>query len=224
MNTYMVKRLILKDWYFNRWTIVSYIAAGAVALVLLGMGNEGAFFAGTILLVTVLIALGIHLTMATVVEERKEMTLPFVMSLPISAREYTTAKILANLLIFLVPWGTLLIASFALIAGSAALPDGLIPFTAVVLTEIFVSTCLILAVALVSESQGWTIGAIVLGNLGFNGFLYFVSHIPSMGSTMKGPDIIWNQAAVTLLLAELAAVLLLLGLTFWLQSRKTDFI
>ena len=42
--------------------------------------------------------------MATVVEERTDQTLPFVMSLPISAAEYTTAKILANLLIFLIPW------------------------------------------------------------------------------------------------------------------------
>ena len=224
MNTSMVKRLILKDWYFNRWTIVSYIAAGAVALVLLGIRNEGAFFAGTILLVTVLIALGIQLAMTTIINERTEQTLPFVMSLPISAKEYTTAKVLANLLIFLVPWVTLVIGCFALIAGSAALPDGLIPFTAVMLTEIFASTCLILAVALVSESQGWTIGAVVLGNLAFNGILYYVSHIPSIAGTMKGPDIVWTQATVTLLLAEIAAVLLLLGLTFWLQSRKTDFI
>ena len=51
--------------------------------------------------------------MVTVVEERNEQTLPFVMSLPISPMEYTTAKILANLLIFLVPLGALMLGSFA---------------------------------------------------------------------------------------------------------------
>ena len=224
MNTFMVKRLILKDWYFYRWPIAGYLAAGALALFLVGNGGEGAFYAGSILILTVLISVGIHLAMATVIQERTDQTLPFVMSLPISAREYTTAKILANLLIFLIPWVALVLGSFAVIAGRPAVPDGLIPVTAIILTEIFMSSVLILAVALVTESQGWTICAIVFGNLLLQAVMYYVSHIPSVAAAMKGPRIVWDQPVVTLLLAELAVILLLLGLTFWLQSRKTDFI
>ncbi len=223
-NTAMVKRLILKDWYFQRWTIAGYLAAGALALVLLGTGGETSFFAGSILMITVLIALGIHLAMATVVQERTEQTLPFVMSLPISPREYTAAKVLANVLIFLIPWVALTLGTFAVIVGRVGMPHGLIPFATLVLVEIFASYCLILAVALVSESQGWTIGAIIFGNLFVQGFLYYVSHIPAIAATLKGPSILWSRPAVTLLLAEVAVILLLLGLTFWLQGRKTDFI
>ena len=86
------------------------------------------------------------------------------------------------------------------------------------------SSVLILAVALVTESQGWAIGAIVFGNLLLQAVMYYVSHIPSVAAAMKGPRIVWDQPVVTLLLAEVAVILLLLGLTFWLQSRKTDFI
>lgn len=219
----MVSRLIFKDWYFLRWPILAYVVAGVIALILIGMGSEGPFFAGNILLLTVLITVGIHLPMATVVEERKDQTLPFVMSLPISAKEYTTAKVLANLLIFLVPWTAMLIGTIAVIAGRTAIPDGLIPFAAIVLVEILASSCLILAVALVSESQVWAIGAIVFGNLFFQGFLYYVSHIPSIADAMKGERVVWGSAEIMLLVGEVAVIGLILGLTFFLQSRKTDF-
>ncbi|HXU33139.1 MAG TPA: ABC transporter permease [Thermoanaerobaculia bacterium] len=224
MDFAMIKRLVLKDWYFLRGPILGYLAAGALALALVSQAGEGTFFAGSILLITVLITIGIHLAMATVVEERKNQTLAFVMSLPVSPAEYTTAKIFANLLIFLLPWLALLVGSFAVIAGNAALPDGLIPFTGIVLLEIFASSFLILAVALISESQSWTIGAIVFGNLFFQGFLYYVSHIPSIGQTMNGPRIVWSPAAVNLLVGEIVSIALMVGLTFWLQSRKTDFL
>jgi ABC-2 type transport system permease protein len=222
MSYSMVKRLILKDWYFLRYPILGYLVAGALSLGLVSLGGNGPSFAGSILLITILISVGIHLAMLTVINERKEQTLTFIMSLPISAREYTIAKILANLLIFLVPWVTLLIGALTLLWIANA--GGLIPFTTIILTEIFTSYCLLLAVALVSESQSWTVGAIVLGNLAFNGILYWVSHTPSIASAMKGHAVVWDRAPVTFLLAEVVAIGLLLGLTLFFQNRKTDFL
>ncbi len=224
MNYAMVKRLVLKDWHFQRWPILGYLLAGAVSLVLVGLGSEWSFYTGCILLFTVLIALGIQLPMATIINERKEQNLAFVMSLPISPREYTLAKVAANLLIVLLPWAAITGASLALLAARTSLPAGLIPFAAVALTEILVSSCLLLAVALVSESQGWTIGVMVFGNLFFQVFLYWVSHIPSIAAGMKGRRAVWGPAAIGLLLAEAAAIVVLLGLTFYCQSRKTDFV
>ena len=34
MNYSMVKRLILKDWHFQRWAILGYLVAGALSLAL----------------------------------------------------------------------------------------------------------------------------------------------------------------------------------------------
>ena len=224
MIPFMVKRLILKDWYFQRLPILGAIGVGAIALLMVSVGGEAAFFSGTVLLVTVLIALGVHLVMATVVNEHTAQTLPFVMSLPISPREYTAAKILANLLIFLVTWGALSIGTGAVILGRATVPDGFLPFAAVILGEILASYCLLLAVALVTESQGWAIGVIVTTNFLFNAFLFWVAHMPSVAATMGTDVIVWTDALVLLLVAELAAIVFLLVFTFWARARKKDLL
>lgn len=224
MSTFMIKRLILKDWDLLRGTLLLYLAAGAVALGLVAKGSEGTFYAGSILIITILFALGIHVAMVTVVVERTEHTLPFVMTLPISLGEYTTAKIVANLLIFLIPWTAITVGTFAVLAGRTGFPAGLIPFSLLVLMETFASYILILAVALISESQGWTIGATVVGELFLQVIMYVASHDPTIAATMKGNRLVWSPPAVHLLLGEVGTIVLLLGLTFWLQSRKTDFL
>lgn len=224
MNNTMVKRLVLKDWYFQRTAIITYLLAGVGAIMLLRAGSEGLFYAGSILLITILITVGIHLTFATVVAERTEHTLPFVMSLPVSAAEYTTAKIVANMVIFLVPWTVLTLGTMAIIWLTPDIPDGLIPFVVLLFTEILVGYCLLLAVALVSESTGWTITALVVGNLSFQFFMYAVSHIDGIASGMKGALAVWSQPAVLLLAGQALSIALMLILTFYLQGRKTDFL
>jgi ABC-type transport system involved in multi-copper enzyme maturation permease subunit len=224
MNIPMIEILVAKDWYLQRWTIVGYLLMGAVAIGLLGFGGETAFLAGMILLITVLIALGIHVAMATVVTERTEKTLPFVMSLPISPADYTTAKIVANLLIFLVPWTALALGTVTVIFGRPDVPDGLLPYTVLTLTEIFAAYCLVLSAALITESIGWTIGVMAVCNFGFQGFIYKVSRLPEIADTMKGASVVWSGTALGILAAELGTVVVVLVLTFWLQSRKTDFL
>ena len=94
MNT-LIKPLIQKDWYLQRYLILGYSIIGLLALGIVSVPSELWFAVGSIGLITVLISLGIHLIMTSVIEERTLHTLPFIMSLPISVREYTTSKILA---------------------------------------------------------------------------------------------------------------------------------
>jgi ABC-2 type transport system permease protein len=224
MNYAMVKRLILKDWYFLRWAILAYSATGLLALGLTGMGSDASSYAGSILLITVMIALGFHLVMVTLVQERSERTLPFIMSLPISPMEYTMAKIGANLLIFLIPWLTLTAGTLLLLGTEGARSGALIPFSLIILTELLAAYVLVLTVAIVTESQGWTIGVLLLTNLFFQGFLYWVSHMPSIALGMKGHGIVWNQTAVTLLTVEVGVSMFLIVMAFVLQARKRDFL
>ena len=224
MNYLMVKRLIWKDWYLQRVPIIGSIVAGALSLLVIIAGGRAGFILGLIMLVTVLIGIGAHFAFSTIIYERKEQTLPFVMSLPVSYREYTAAKIAANLSIFLIPWIALLVGSFAVISMSHPAPFGLVPFVAIMAVEILLSTCLIDAVALTTESQGWTIGAIIVGNLALNGIGYYVAHIPSIAKGMTGTSIQWTPAASTLLTIECALIVLLLGFTFLFQARRKDFI
>jgi ABC-2 type transport system permease protein len=222
MSYVVVKRLILKDWYFQRWAIAAYLASGALALFLVAMKTQASFYGGTVLLLTVMITLGVHLAIATVVGERTEHTLPFIMSLPISPTDYTTAKIAANLSIFLIPWAALTLGVFAVLGSGAT--GGLVPLAAIIMAEMVTSYCLLLAVAIITESLGWTIGVMMLANLFLQGFLYYVSHLPSIASGMKGGSAVWNLSVITLLTTEATLAVLFVGLAFLFQARKRDFV
>lgn len=224
MNLPMVSTLIKKDWYFNRWPILTYGGIGLAAAFGLGLPSETAFFASGVLLITVLISIGIHLTMVTVIHERQQQTLAFVMSLPISPREYTLAKLVANLTIFGVAWTAITLATLAVIASRSWVPDGLIPYALTILLQLFVGYLLTLSVAIVSESMAWTIGAIVVGNLLVQAVMFTLGRVPAVAAVLKTDTVRWAAPIPTILAAEVAVMVLLVALTFWLQSRKTDFL
>ena len=224
MNLNMVKRLILKDWYLQRLPILLSLLGGAAALAILLFGGKAGFMLGLILLITVLVTTSAMLTINLTVLERKEQTLPFVMSLPISYREYTAAKLLGILGIFLIPWTLFIAASFAILALSPTKSQGLIPYVGIMGTEILVSTCLITAVGLITESQGWAITAMMVGNEALNGVGYLVAHLDGVSRYMFGPVVRWTPMSAGLLIAEYAMIALMLGGTFLVQSRKKDFL
>jgi ABC-2 type transport system permease protein len=223
MNYAMVRRLILKDWYLNRWMILGSIPAGLATLAIVLTGSKAAFLLSIILLVIILIGVGAQLAVGTTLYERRDQTLAFIMSLPVSWREYTSAKLLANLIIFLIPWLALTAAAIGLLM-LPGMPHGFVPFVAIMSVEILVTTCLIITVALISESQAWTTVAITFSSLGLNGFGYLFAHTRGISPQMWGVPVQWTGTATTLLLAEFLVVAGLLSLTFFVQSRKTDFL
>jgi hypothetical protein len=223
MNYAMVKSLILKDWYFQRRAILLAFVGGALSLGVVVFGGKPGFTIGLIMLVTVMVMVSAMTVMGNVLGERENQTLAFTMSLPISYLEYTTSKIVGNLLIFVPFWLTILAGSLALII---AVPEihGFFAFAIIMAVEILVSTCLLIAVALVTESKGWAISAMVTGNLALNVVGYLVAQIPGIRSGMWGTAIYWNPTATILLAAEFGLIALLLGGAFFIQSRKKDFI
>jgi len=223
MNYAMVKTLIFKDWYLQRWAILGSLAGVVATLGIIATGGKVAFLLGLILLIMVIVSIGAHMAVSTIVTERREQTLPFVMSLPLSYREYTASKLWGNLLIFLIPWLTMVVGSIGMLLLSPS-SRGLVPYTAIMSTEILMTTCLILAVALITESQGWAVAAIMVGNIAVNALGYVVAHIAGIAKGMWGPTIQWSGAASAVLLAEFAITGLLLGATFFVQSRKKDFL
>ncbi|MGD0632246.1 MAG: ABC-2 transporter permease [Terracidiphilus sp.] len=223
MNYSMVKSLILKDWYFQRRAILLSLASGAASLAIVAFGGKMGFYLGLLLLITTMICIGATMVMSILVGERENQTLAFVMSLPISYLEYTTAKILSNLLIFVPFWLILVAGSLGLIVAAPTI-HGLFAFTVIMAVEILSSTCLMIAVALVTESKGWTIAAMMVGNLAINVVGYIVAHIPAISDGMFGTTIQWRPAATISLAIEFALIVLLLAGAFLIQSRKRDFI
>jgi len=223
MNFAVVRHLILKDWYLNRGVILASIPVGLGALALVLTGKPVAFMLCIILLCMVIVGVGAQLAFVTTINERKEQTLAFVMSLPVSWREYTAAKILANLIIFLIPWLPLTAGALGLLLLPGA-THGLIPFTAIMAMEMFITTSLIVAAGIITESQAWTTAGIFLSSLGINLGGYIFAHVPGIAKYMWGTRVYWSPTAWIILICELLTIPLLLGVTFFVQSRKTDFL
>ena len=85
MSNSMVWRLIRKDLYLYRWLIGSSLVVGGVSLFIPGLSDAAlATNVGLILLLTSVVALGIFVAIYGILTERKEKSLLFVLSLPIS--------------------------------------------------------------------------------------------------------------------------------------------
>ncbi len=224
MSVSIVPQLVRKDLHIMKVPMFVGWLGGIAAIVVTVLGGSGFFIFGMILFVTCMIGPGMYTVSQTVAEERTQQTLPFIMSLPITVREYTTAKLVANLAIFGAVWLTLSGASFVVFIGPEGMPDGAFPFVTIVLVGIFLAYTLILSTSLVSESMGWTIAAVVGANILTQVFMWWVSSLYGIRSVIGGNVAVWNGAVLTVLGGQLAAIATLIGLTYVLQSRKRDFI
>jgi ABC-2 type transport system permease protein len=226
MKGSVVRHLILKDWRLYRLQMVLSIAGGATALAILQWrgGGEGAMTAGSVWFYVALILLGTMLPLLGIVNERKKQNLVFVMSLPISSIQYTTAKLLSTVGMFLVPWLTLVISGLVLVETRAVLPHGSIPMILILDALPFVGLCIITGTTLVGESEGWGIAATVICNSSYGLVFYFLNRIPALTANAKGPAPDWNSTVLTVLGVEFGSIALILALTFYLQSRKRDLV
>jgi hypothetical protein len=224
MRGSVVGHLILKDWRLQRLPIILSIVAGGVALAVFQRGGEITILLGGVWFFIALIVVGTMLPILGIVNERKKQNLAFLMSLPISAIQYTTAKLLSTVGMFLVPWVTLVIGALLLIETRGIVPHGAIPMALILAALPFVSLCLITGVALVGESEGSGLAVSAACNSSYWLVWYFLSRIPALRDNAKAPVPVWNSTALTILSSEFGLILLILGLTFYLQSRKKDFV
>ncbi len=224
MTDSVIPQLIRKDLRLHRLQMAITIAAGILALAVMQRGGEVSLVLGSTWYFVAIICLACMLPISMVVNERKKQTLAFVMSLPVSSTQYTTAKLVAAWLMFLVPWLMLLMCTLALITTRNTIPHGAIPMTLVMALLPVIGFSLILAVAIVSESEGWAIAATVVCNSTYGIAWYLITRTPSLTANWARPVAIWDQAVLRLLSAEFGLVALTIGLTLFLQARKRDFI
>jgi hypothetical protein len=100
----------------------------------------------------------------------------------------------------------------------------LIVLSTITLLYLLTSYTVILAVAMITESMGWTIGVVVVGNILLNFLMSGLAHIPSIQSTYASAQIVWSSPAVDIVLAECSVILAAIALTFVVQARKSDFL
>jgi ABC-2 type transport system permease protein len=224
MNRSVVRHLILKDWRLNRLLISVSIAVGLAALAVAQAGSQTVRLLGSVWFFVSLCVLASMLPATAILNERKKKTLAFVMSLPVSSAQYGVAKFLSILAMFLVPWLTLLVSALVLMETRGIVPRGAIPWVIILAMLPLVAFCIISGSALVGESEGWLIGSSLVCNSSYWFVWYLLARIPTLTATWKGPVTVWSPAILETIAAELAIGALVLGLAFFLQSRKRDFI
>jgi ABC-2 type transport system permease protein len=61
-------------------------------------------------------------------------------------------------------------------------------------------------------------------NVSYSFAWFFLLRIPGVRENMKSPVAIWSEPVLTILAGEVAIIVLAIALTFYFQSKKTDFI
>ena len=225
MKTNVVSQLILKDLRLNSRVIIFTIADGLAALGILMIGSQTPMVIGAVFFFVSIIFCACLLPLQSIVNERKKQTLPFIMSLPVSSAQYGAAKLVSTVGMFLALWLILLGAGLYVVLGRHVLPNGAIPAGMILMNFPLIGFCLITGTALVAESEAWGTAAMAIVNSSYWLVWYLLlSHVPSLPKSWGNPVAVWNPAVVKILVVEFAAVLLILGTTMYLQSRKRDFI
>ena len=221
MSTPIVRHLILKDLYLLRWMAIGTIAGGLVAAAVMSL-SANPINGGGVLMICALIILNIFVVMTGIVAERKERVSLFVMTLPVSRRQYVAAKVAANALAFFVPWTVLTLAVLAAITWSP-IPDGYLPFWMALLGFILLDYCVLLAIGLNTDSTGWHAAAITVGNVSVNFFIMLLFSLPSVRSVGDGQPAGWTPDLVALTVGEIVLGLLVLGVAVVVRARRPDF-
>lgn len=223
VNIAMTKRLILKDWQVHQKIIAGYVAGGILGLAIFGIPHLYAFYMGAVAMLTVMIASGFHAINLTIINEKKEQTLPFIMSLPIRPIEFALAKFIANITIFIVPW-LVMVFGFIFITVFGPIPNGLLPLFLLVSFFVIVNYCIVLGITMMTESEGWSIFSMVIVNLFLNPFIMLITTNPDFHSHFKSETMVWTVTASQILMAQVLVIVISVAVVLYHQARRLTFI
>lgn len=223
MNMNAVKHLVIKDISIMRVPILIYWATGFLAVAIAIFGGSALGMMSSILFITALAVAGIHMIIQTVVTERTEQNLPFIMSMPINYREYTLAKIVANFITFTGIWLTLSAASFIVFIGDS-MPHGTIPFYCVILMAIFLAYTIMLTVSLATNGMGPAVVVVTLANIGTQLYIWWFASFYEIRSVINGPEAVWNGTVVSMLSGQVLLVVLCVAAAVFVRFRQKDVI
>jgi ABC-type transport system involved in multi-copper enzyme maturation permease subunit len=222
LNLRVIRLLIAKDWLLFQKQLAAYVTAGLFALCLMGMAKGWSFYMGSLLLLVVLVGTACFSISTSLLTERKEHTLAFVMSLPLTPLDFYLAKLLGNLVTFFVPFLIMSVGTIAVIAFTP-LPDGLIVFSVLIFGFVTLAYSISLSVAMAVESEGWNTFAMIGSMVLINPFMMLLGQIPEISKYVNTESIVWSPPALSILLAQISLAVAVLVATGWVHCRKKAF-
>lgn len=217
----LTRQLVAREFHQHRAMLLLATLAGLGALVVAASGPV-AFNVGFLVWLTALIALAVLLAMFGVATERKERTLLFVLSLPVSPAGYVRAKLLGLLLCFLGPWAVLSAGALALVLLAPGIADGLLPYGVLLCVYLLLNFTLVLCATFHFRSEAAMGGVIILTNMGVSLFMMGVTQLPGLSAHMTASAPVWNETFWLALALELGATALALSLPLLVAARRRD--
>jgi ABC-2 type transport system permease protein len=219
----VTRKLIAKDLYVNRWLIAGGAFSGVASILIATLGKTG-FNVGGLTWLTTIIATGVMLALYGIMYERKEHSLQFVLSLPLSISEYVRAKMLGLFAGFLIMWSVSCTAALLLVFLNARVPDGLAPYVTLLCGFMLANFAVVLCGALYARSEALNSAVIVVTNMGVSIFMFTVGPMPGINEHMWAAAPVWNSTFWTVLGCELAVLAIAFALPFLLAARRRDFL
>jgi ABC-2 type transport system permease protein len=219
----VTRKLVAKELHVNRYVVAGASAGSVLSILIAALGKTG-FSIGSLMWITVIIANGVMLALYGVMNERKERSMLFVLSLPLSIADYVRAKMLGLALCFFVPWLVATVAAIVLVLAKDDVPDGLLPYTVLLSLYMLANFLVLLCWTLHVNSEAWISAAIVITNMGVSIYMFVVGAQPGLQNFIYGPAPVWNQTAWTVLIIELGVIALAFTLPFLLAARRRDFV
>jgi len=222
MNIVM-RKLIAKELYVNRWFIAGGSAAGVASALIATLGKTG-FNVGSLTWLTTIIATGVMIALYGIMNERKENSLQFVLSLPLSIADYVHAKLLGLLACFGIMWLLSSAAALLLVFLKADIPDGIAPYTVLLCVFMLANFVVVLCGALHALSEAMTSAIIIVTNMGVSVFMFTVAPMPGINKHMWAAAPVWNSTFWTVFACEIAVMAIAFALPFIFAARRRDFL
>lgn len=223
MNTSIVRQLIAKDLFLLRPMIVGALIIGGIGIALMPFG-EFQFFIGWLVVLIAILLHGIFTTAVGVITERKDRVHLFVLTLPISPAQYLRAKLAASAIGFFVPWAILLVAALVLVAATG-IPDGIMPFLAMLFGYVVCYYAAYLAMALVTDSVILSTLVVIVGNTAPVFLIQAFLRMSRVDADVGPPaDASWSSAVLGTLAGELIFSAAAIGAAVFIRSRQRDLI
>ena len=226
MTNAIVPQLVRKDFLiWRRLILVFYGVSLACIAVLYGRIPDRVLVSlGSTMLIAPVGTLGVVLLMQTNVFEKAKSTQPFIMSLPVTVREFTQAKLLVNVPVFGALWLVTTGTAFWFAFGLDVLPLGALPVVTMVFLGVFVAYVCILGVSLLSQSLGITIMGIMFFEMGTSAYLWVIVFLDPISSHVNGPVPVWNTTAIAIVTIQTFVAVAATVATLIIQTRKRDLI
>ena len=229
MSQSIVPQLVGKDLRLMSPIILGFVVVSAVFIAILSLicGHVPVPVVanlGFIMVIGPAATCGIVVLMKTNVFEKEKSTQPFIMSLPITVKEFTRAKLLVNLPVFGLFWAAVSAVGFYFAFGRGLFPLGAVPFVTMVFLGGFVAYTCILAVSLIFQSMPITVLMIALFEVATSGYLWTVVFLKPIAQHVWGPQPVWNATAMAIVAAQVLVAVSVIVATSLIQNTKRDFI